>query len=193
MVSTEQIKKLNKILEVHGTIPYGDEVGKGIFQFKRATEIKLPHKTGTKTILSPTGLSIVVPCYEMLHQMRPDDDRWVVVKWLNPTEEEWDRKHESVVEWPRHGYYFIFQPLEAGKEPTQDWAEFFVDHIFYQKSLTPQQHLAKVVEQGEAPNKVYEKQVQDIARDHFVNHVPGKRGGVYLAFSESSKPAEGGA
>lgn len=179
MLSPEEVNNLNEILAFHGRIPYGPYVGQGVFHLRKARDLVLPHKTGTRIIALPSGIDLVIPVYEMISQLRPQDgDRWVIAKWTCQDEQSWNKQHEGKVEWPKHGYLYCFLPLEPSRDPTEEQIRAFVDHIEYQKSLTPQEHLAKVIEQGEKPFEDYSQKVEDLMEEHFVNHVPGKRGGI---------------
>jgi len=186
-MTSEQHQALNKILgDKHGTIPYGDEVGQPVYQFKRMRELKMPYQNGSEVVTTASGLFVTQPKYEWRSQADPDDDRWCIAKWNEPeSHDEWLRKYANL-EWQKHGYWHCWQPLESGKEPTEEWTRWIADHIIWQGSMSLREHVIKTIEGHKKREEEYKGKVRDITRDHFVNHVPGKRGGSYLSFNEES-------
>lgn len=187
-MTPELHSKLNDILKQHGTIPYGPNVGQGIFQFRRSGELKLAFRTGEKTLETESGLAVVVPVFEWKLQL-PDipHETWCIAKWLNPDEKEWDRQHESQLEWPKHGYFYCFQQLEIGKEPTEDWTKWVADHLHFQREMSLKEHVRNVMGMNQKKQDTADERTRDLVKECFVNHVPGARGGSYISFNAPAK------
>lgn len=175
-----RIKKLNYLFEPLGLIPSGDWIGQPIFQYKRGHELRVIRRkaggSGWSTLAS--GLTVPTVQYELGYQTNPRDNRWVIVKWLEPgfTEDQWERKYHNLG-YPKSGYWTGFQPLEVGKNPDEEWTRFIVANIKNQMETSYQQHLEQVERFYGAADRNDRREIEDMIDDALVRHIPGKRGG----------------
>lgn len=181
-MTSGELFRLNEILAALGRIPYGEWVGQPVYQFKRGRELMNIHKT-SETGLSASGLSFIEAKYKWSHQTSPDDNRWSIAKWIPPdflgmTEAAWKDKYPGLA-WPKHGYWLMFQPLKEGYTPTEEWAQWAVNHIDWQTNMDDHDRWNRMIEHYEKPDREMERICEELTHGETLYHVPGTRGGSY--------------
>ncbi len=118
--------------------------------------------------------------FELGYQSHPHDQRWVIARWMQPdcTPEAWTEKYQGALEFPRDGYFFIFQPTKEGFTPTEDWTMWVVGTIKEQMSMNASQHLEKIEDQHAAEERSVDDSWGDYVDQTLVDHIPGVRGGT---------------
>jgi hypothetical protein len=207
-MTLNHLSRLNRILgDKMGLIPAGyKESGGSAFRFMRSKDLVFPFRKGVETKQTESGLHVVVPVFEMGPQLPGEQDCWCIARWLPPgwnpgdpdcfgeleeqprkmTPEEWAERYPGLG-WPQDGWWMAVVPLKPDYEPTEAWAQWAIDHLDWQRRLSLRETYNLIMERLDKNEKAYDSEVQTILRNVWVNHVPGARGGDYLAFTEPLK------
>lgn len=201
-----QLNRLNEILaDKLGRVPAGyPESGQSRYQFKRLKDLVFPARAGAAASEQPSGLVLVLPNYEMQQQYPGEPDCWAIARWVPPgwdpgspdgafgemgepkllTPEQWDAKFGDSMAFPQHGWWFVVVPLKPRYSPDEKWTRWAADHLDWQGSLGLRQTFNLIMQRRAKRDEAHRVDVVDSLRECWVNHVPGARGGSYLAFNE---------
>lgn len=183
MNTDRRVKSLNRYFTPLGTIPSGEWVGQPVFQYKRANELRMPYRkqgdAATKWGRSEGGILLPNAQYEMGYQIGARAQFWVIARWFAAKEDAatWHEKFGHVIEFPRNGYWFCFQPLVEGYTPNEEWTKFIVSHVLDQIETPLGEHVDQVEKHYGAKEAATTKAMEDMIEDALVDHVPGARGG----------------
>lgn len=207
-MTQSEIKRLNQIFgDKLGLIPAGyPQSGEPIFQYKFSRELVFPFKTGVKQSISEGGLIAAVtltPVYELQPQL-PNENCFVIAQWTPPghvppedtngafgelgeamtlTPDQWKERYPDI-EYPWGGWWYAMQPLRPGYVPDENWTRWAADHLDWQGSMTLRDTFRMIMSSIDRREQAYNSMVRAATRQCFVNHIPGARGGSYLAFNE---------
>lgn len=199
-MTRELLDRINRIMaDALGCIPTGPFGGQPRYMFRQIRELLIPAKVET----SPGGIVLLNSEYHWVPQVDGRSRQWCVSKWMPaPSRSEWEHRYGGTLGWPWGGYWYCFQPMKEGYEPTEDWAHWIANNIKAQEAegiesdisnltITDRAKLKRAHERVEAEaaerQEAYRKDVVEALRECWTDHVHGKRGGSYLAFSEPSE------
>jgi len=212
-MTTIELTRLNRIFgDKLGLIPTGfPQSGEPAFQYKRVGELTYPAPYDTEIRESPGGLSYAQLVYRMEPQLPGDDPHgWVIAKWLEPgysppdvtgafgemgepiilSPSDWERRFGKDMGYPSGGWWLAIQPLRPGYEPDEKWTRWAADNLHIQRSLSLRDTFRMIMARNEKKEASRDREISAMTRDCFVNHVPGARGGSYIAFSETPEKKE---
>jgi hypothetical protein len=197
--------RINQILgDKLGRIPTGyANSGESTFQFKRSEELFMPIKCADEFEVetTPSGLVNLSASYKLEPQL-PGEDCWAIARWTPPgwtpgefdtfgeiretrllSPSEWREKYGDIG-WNPAGSWIAVQQLRPGVEPTEQWARFAADVLFEQRTTSMRETVHQINKYNDRREQRRNERIQDELRSLWVNHVPGARGGSYLAFNE---------
>ena len=125
------------------------------------------------------------PVSEMQPQLPGDEPTWCIAKWIEPpSRDRWEQDYGKVLGYPENGYWFMIAMLKPGKVPSEEWAHWAARHLNSQREMDYLTTVRLIEAARERKQEKYRKDVVDIFRETVAYHIPGKRGGSYLAFNE---------
>jgi len=136
------------------------------------------------------------PKYEMFRQLEIGElgghDRWLIAEWISPgTRKEWATFFGDQIAYPEMGWYGSNNMLwcRHGEIPTDETTHEVIGLIRKLAQMTPQQRAQLSLSNHEYIEKKKQDRISDWIDQHIQDHIPGKRGAHYLAFSESPASA----
>lgn len=157
------------------------------------------------------GISYAQLVYRMEAQL-PDYDphTWAIAKWLEPgysppdmtgafgelgepvilSPADWEKRFGKDMGYPAGGWWLAIQPLRQGYTPDENWTQWAADNLHIQRSLSLRDTFRMMMSRNEKKEAHRDAEIQAMTRQCFTNHVPGARGGSYLAFSDTPERKE---
>lgn len=167
MLTSRELQRINSI--VADKMGYAVN-GKPRFRFMLSRDLTFP-------MLNRHGE------FEQMPQIE-GPETWALAQWMAPTsEEDWKLQYPNLG-YPASGYWFLVAALRPGKDPSEDWVEWVTEHLNWQRSLSHDETVALIQAKYARDEADRVRNIEDMTKDCFVNHIPGKLGGDYLAFSE---------
>jgi hypothetical protein len=208
-----ELTRLNRIFgDKLGLIPTGfPQSGEPVFQYKRAGELTYPAPYDTEIRTSEGGLSYAQLVYRQELQLPEyQPNVWCIAKWLEPgysppdmtgafgepgepvilSPSEWERRFGRDMAYPSGGWWLAIQPLRPGYQPDEKWTHWAADNLHIQRSLSLRDTFRMMMSRNEKKQAHRDSEIRAMTRDCFTNHVPGARGGSYIAFNEAPERKE---